>query len=422
MKSSICFLAILACLTSSSQDTLTMMQYNLLMFGNDFSACNQTNNSYITKTENLQLILNYVKPDILLVNEINQSFIYHDYILTYALNINGINSWQRANPPNLSASEITNQLFYNSDKLSLTSNEAIETNVRDIDIFRLKYFPDSQPEHVDINCIVAHLKAGNEDSDEVERTIETNLLMDFLHSEGAEGNYTFSGDLNVYTAAEQAFQNLLFHSDSEIRFYDPINAVGSWTNNNYYSSVHTQSTHTSGDCFSLGGLDDRFDFILVSDEIMNGNQNMKYVPGSYKTLGQDGNHFNNSLISNPQNSTISEDVLNALYNLSDHLPVVAKFAIGENLGFESLKTPEYSVSFQNPVRDLLNLMIKTKNPHEFIIRIINPAGQLMLVKTLLMESSSESVCIPFTKYPIGMYFIQIGLPQNTFSTLKIIKN
>jgi hypothetical protein len=422
MKSLFCILALLVEMTTFSQDTITLMQYNLLMFGNNFSTCNQSNNSYITKTENLKTILNYVKPDILMVNEINQSVIYHNYILTEALNIGGTNSWQRANPPNLSNSEIINQIFYNSDKMNLITHEAIETNVRDIDIFRLKYYPECQPEYVDMNCIVAHLKAGNEDSDELERSNETNILMNFLHNEEASGNYTFSGDFNVYTAAEQAFQNLLFHSDTEIRFYDPIDAVGSWNNNSYYAPVHTQSTHTSGDCFSTGGMDDRFDFILVSDEILNGSQNMKYVPESYHALGQDGNHFNNYLTSNPQNLTVPEDVLNALYNMSDHLPVLAKFAIGENLGVENIKTPEYSVSFQNPVHDQLNLLIKTRNPQEFIIRIINPTGQLLMMNSYQIETSSKSVRIPFTSFPNGIYFIQISPPQFTFSTLKIIKN
>lgn len=83
--------------------------------------------------------------------------------------------------------------------------------------------------------------------------------------------------------------------------------IGSWNNNDFFASVHSQSTHTSGDCFSTGGSDDRFDFILTSDEIINGTDYMKLVPGSYKALGQDGQHFNDRLTGSPQNNSVPEE-------------------------------------------------------------------------------------------------------------------
>ena len=90
------------------------------------------------KTGYLKTIVNYVKPDILTVNEIGESYFYHDYILNNALNVNGIDYFQRAAPPNLSYSYIVNQIFYNSEKLTLDTNIAIECAYRDIDIFEMK--------------------------------------------------------------------------------------------------------------------------------------------------------------------------------------------------------------------------------------------------------------------------------------------
>ena len=89
-----------------AQDTLTVMHYNLLNFGNNTGYCNQSNNNYQDKTVYLKTIVAYVKPDILTVNEISNSTLYHDYILNNALNVDGINYYQKGNPPNFSSSNI----------------------------------------------------------------------------------------------------------------------------------------------------------------------------------------------------------------------------------------------------------------------------------------------------------------------------
>lgn len=422
MKFKFCVLFLLAGITAYSQDTLRIMQYNLLMFGNNFSSCNQSNNSYVTKTSYLKTIVNYVRPDILLVNEINESTLYHDYILTHALNVDGINYWERGNPPNYSNSDIVNEIYFNSNKLSMTSNVAVETNVRDIDIFKMKFFTTGQPGQVDLNCVVAHLKAGNETSDENERANETNKLMNYLHNASASGNYTMSGDFNLYTASEQAFQNLLFYSDENIRFYDPISKVGAWNNNSYYADCHTQSTHTSGDCFSTGGLDDRFDFILVSDEIMNASTNMKYITGSYRAVGQDGEHFNSSINSSPQNNSVPTDVLNALYNMSDHLPVVLEMLVGEDLGTESFVSENLSLSFQNPVQNQLELHISFKEPMPLYADIINLQGKILFSASYNLIEPGSIIIIPMDKLVSGIYLLKIYNDNNFIIKRKIVKH
>jgi hypothetical protein len=423
MKRLLGSLILLFSLTLQSQDTLTLMHYNLLNYGNNYGGCTESNNSYVDKTGYLKTILNYVKPDILTVNEINESFLYHDYLLNNALNINGIDYYQRGNPPNYSSSYIINQIFYNTEKLTMISNLAIETNYRDIDIFRLKVEPTGLQNEFYLNCVIAHLKAGNETSDENERANETSKLMNYLDNANASGNYTLSGDFNVYTASEQAFQTLLFYSNTDIRFYDPINKIGEWNNNEYFATVHTQSTHySSNNCFSSGGLDDRFDFFLASDEIINGTEYMKYIPGTYKALGQDGEHFNNSLTASPQNNSVPAEVLYSLYNMSDHLPVVMKIIVGDNLGLQKIREQNFSLSMQNPVHNTLYLTVTALKPLDLAIQISNPQGQLLFSNSYPIEESTNSIQIPFTKFPEGVYLVQVGEDQNPFSVWKIIKN
>ncbi|MCR4847690.1 MAG: hypothetical protein K5920_02415, partial [Bacteroidales bacterium] len=67
------FLLILAFpLLSKAQETITVMQYNLLQYGNyqsGFAECFETNNNTQHKDECIRTILDYVKPDIFTVCE-----------------------------------------------------------------------------------------------------------------------------------------------------------------------------------------------------------------------------------------------------------------------------------------------------------------------------------------------------------------
>ena len=51
-------------LSLTSQDTLTVMQYNLLYYGINTSWCTNSNNNINDKDEYLKKIINHVKPDI----------------------------------------------------------------------------------------------------------------------------------------------------------------------------------------------------------------------------------------------------------------------------------------------------------------------------------------------------------------------
>ena len=59
-------------LSANAQDTITVMQYNLLEYGNynsGFADCYETNNNTQRKDECIRTIMDYVEPDILTVCE-----------------------------------------------------------------------------------------------------------------------------------------------------------------------------------------------------------------------------------------------------------------------------------------------------------------------------------------------------------------
>ena len=70
----------------------------------------------------------------------------------------------------------------------------------------------------------------------------------------------------------------------------------------------------------MGGMDDRFDWLLVSAQFLDESSILKYIENSYVTYGNDGNHFNDA-INSGSNSAVSNDIADALHDASDHLPV-----------------------------------------------------------------------------------------------------
>jgi len=114
------------------------------------------------------------------------------------------------------------------------------------------------------------LKAGDTPSDETTREQEAARLRIYTDQLSAGSNFIVVGDFNLYRATEPAYIRLLDQTNPGY-FLDPVNRPGYWNNNASFADVHTQSTRvaTLPDGGSNGGLDDRFDFILVSQAIMN---------------------------------------------------------------------------------------------------------------------------------------------------------
>jgi hypothetical protein len=138
----------------------------------------------------------------------------------------------------------------------------------------------------------------------------------------------FCGDYNVYTGSEACFQYALSSVGSNIgRMKDPINQVGPWHDNPAYIPIFTQSPRTASfGGGSTGGMDDRFDFILESYNLDDG-QGLDLLESTYKAYGNDGQHWNVAINAPPTNSAIGQLLADSLMNASDHLPVVADLSV-----------------------------------------------------------------------------------------------
>lgn len=193
-----------------------------------------------------------------------------------------------------------------------------------------------------ITAIGAHLMA----SDPTGRAAQTTQMRGLGDLLPAGTPIVYAGDFNVDASSEQSYQNLISGTTNG-RAFDPINLPGTWTNTGAVARWHTQSTRlvSESDGGATGGVDDRFDFQLVSGTVMDA-EGLSYlgptVPGttsthSYRTFGNNGTTFNKA-INDVGNTAQPAAVLNALYAASDHLPVVVDYQIPGTLA-ASVTTP-----------------------------------------------------------------------------------
>jgi len=408
-----------------SQDTITVMHYNLLYYGINTDFCTSTNNEITLKEQNFKKIIKYVNPTVITVNEMDASTTTANRFLTNVLNTDGISYYQRAGFFNASGSYTINMLYFDSRKVAYVSHNTLSSYLSDIDLYKLYHkSPNLSVTHdtAFFYCAVAHLKAGSTQSDLDARKSQTQYAMATLNSLGIVSNLMFMGDLNTKTSDEDCFQNLITHSNSNIRFYDPVNKLGDWYNNSTYKLYHTQSTNVnSNDCLAGGGLDDRFDFILINSAIQNNTLKVKYINNSYKALGQDGNRFNGSITS-PTNSSVPSTVSNALLTASDHLPVILKLLVDqqpaetENLAASSDYFINYTFS-----NNIITLNVSAPQNDMLQFNVFNITGQQLYASARAIENGANTITLNDMPIGKGLNFIQISNKEKTFNTtIKVV--
>lgn len=395
--------------------TIRVMQYNLLTYGDQANPTNY-------KDSRLKTIIAHVQPDIFGANEIDNSPAMSNNILNNVLG----SDWEKAAYSNTTNDFQTNMLFWKSDKFMLKSQVVITSIVRDVIAYRLYYKDNtsSTTDSVFVTIIVGHLKAGEAPEDATERVKETAAVVNYLNSLGSEANYLFMGDFNLYSSTEQAYQNMVSSTNKYSHFNDPINRPGQWHSNQSFAGIHTQSTRTTNlsDNGVSGGLDDRFDFILLSDPVLNSKLGMRYVTNSYKTIGQDGSHYNKSVNAAPANTSAPANVIQALYEFSDHLPVTADFVFDPSTvnvaDVDNILANGINVI--NPVSNSLTLFFSAALcGKDLRIDMYNSAGAKVVQHEYVVDNSRTEIDLP--SLPQGVYVLYIRDAQGGQSARRLVK-
>ncbi|RPH95533.1 hypothetical protein EHM69_04130 [candidate division KSB1 bacterium] len=293
-------------------DTLKIVTFNIL---------NYPPSDTTAKNPLYRQILGAIDPDILVVQEMTSSSgvtQFANYIL------NAVHPGGYSYAPFNNGYDTDNAMFYRTSKVSFIGPQTVlSTALRDINGYRLRP-AGVTADSLDIQIYSAHLKASS--GYEEDREAEAQILRNHLNSLADGGFFIAAGDFNLYNSATEGAWTQLTGSmaDNSGRLYDPLNSPGNWHDNASFAAIHTQSTRTTalGDGGSTGGMDDRFDFMLLSYNFPNA-AGWDYISGSYTEYGNDGNHFDQS-INDGTNGAVPQEIADALHAASDHLPVFLK--------------------------------------------------------------------------------------------------
>ena len=364
----------------------------------------------------LRTLIEYVKPDIFTVNEMSYLDSYQIRVLNNVFGEMGYAHFEMAEAPNLAGASIVNQLYYNSDDLVLKSQEVAQEHIRDINVYNLypKTAGLANGDTTFLYCIVAHLKSSDGSQNEAERLIMVDNTLNYLEENGSIGNYLFMGDFNFYESSESGFQRMITNNDPVFKFYDPVNASGDWHNNGAFREVFTQSTRTESNCGANGGMDDRFDFIMINEVLNNQAANMHYLEDSYWALGQDGQRLNGS-ISDPPNTSLPAYMIDVLLGMSDHLPVIMDLVIDEVQAIDEANfTSAMDVTYSNPVSNVLNLRVDTDTFGMAELMIVSLSGSIVHHERIMLNRKT-SMSISLDSIPSGMYFLRIQQEKATYT-------
>lgn len=398
-----------------SQETINAMFYNVFKFPTSLPQ----NRQFI-----LRDILDEYQPDLFMICEL-VSENGADLILNTSLQ-NQVDTFARANfvaDTSNTSDPLQTMVFYNTRKLTLISQKTLPTVYRDINRYSFQLNVTSQ-NPIYLEVFVAHLKSSTGTANQQTRlqmvqevTNELKLLTN------PDTFVLFAGDFNFYRATEPGYQEIL-NPNNAIVLVDPANAPGSWQNNAALSHLHTQSTRVSNSGFgggtnsgASGGLDDRFDFIMMSENFKT-SPRFSYVTNSYKAYGNNGDCLDKDVKDPSCTGIFSQTLRNNLYDMSDHLPVVMQFNLNESLRSKSFETKptiwfqSSNVTSSSIVLGVNQSQLKSSNDR---LKIYNVTGHLVGEVPI---NNQTSISIDTNHLSNGMYFIKL---LGTTEVLKFIK-
>ena len=416
MKTRFLFLLLLLGTKLYSQDTLKMMAYNLYRF----PVMPPANRETILKD-----ILDTYHPDLFMVCElVNEDGA--NRILYTSLNNNGATQLYMQAPfvPTQSdtADPLQQTVFYNSQKLLLINQQTYPTTVRDINHYTfLLNTDDALTDSIFIDAFVTHLKSSEGPANRELRLEMVDTFLNHLASVPHNHYVLFAGDFNFYSAYNETAYQAIVNPNNPIVMEDPIHAPGKWSDNDSFKTIHTQATRLSSAGFGTGGasggLDDRFDYIMMSENLAQAGK-LQYINGSYKAYGNNGNCFNNRVDAYDCDGEYSLALRQNLYNMSDHLPVVMQLKTSQHfVGISNINTPaSIQLLNGNIISDRLEININEQSVSIGEFRLYNNLGQTIQVNISQQGSRISFDCS--TLHP-GIYYLKYrGKQQEVFKVIK----
>ncbi|MEM7454433.1 MAG: endonuclease/exonuclease/phosphatase family protein [Planctomycetota bacterium] len=235
---------------------------------------------------------------------------------------------------------------YNADKLVLLDSTSID-NMGFTHRPCVATFQPVGGGDADIFTVISiHLKAGSNTSDFNQREFEADQLASVVSGLPTGRPVIFAGDLNLKGSDEDAWLGLTTAGVTET-VNTPIGLrSANWNNNIAFHPFHTQDATGAN-----GGMDDRFDLLLISPECYD-DHGFEYVKESLAVFGNNGTHSLDGSVAT--GNAVSSSVENSLIGISDHLPVIADFDWGvfrtsADEPFSSFSSDSFTIRQSGPV-------------------------------------------------------------------------
>ncbi len=304
----------LSLLLPSTALALRVVTYNVLNFPGSTGT---------SRLDDFRVILEDLDPDVLVVQEM-LSAAGMNQILDSALNY--YSPGEYAAGPFVDGYDTDNALYYKIATVDYISHQEITTALRNISEYVVRPVGYTSSD-ANVRVYSLHLKAGSTSEDQTKRLAECTILREHMNAYPSGGSFMVAGDYNIRASTETSYQKLIgSEADNDGRVMDPISRPGTWHDSYSFADIHTQSPRTTSfGGGATGGMDDRFDILLISYALYDG-EGMDYIPGTYTAYGNDGMHLNTA-INSGTNYAVGTTLADALHEASDHLPVYADFQL-----------------------------------------------------------------------------------------------
>lgn len=332
--------------TVDKTDTLQVMAYNVLTYGDGCQGNTTQLDGY------LKTIIQYVQPDLLSCEKMEEFYPVPgsfgnlaDEITNNVLNAAFPGRYAYATPTNAAGAGDMSVLFYNRQKLTYVSTHTLEVNITDFNLYKLYYNDPNLAITGDttfLYVVVNHTQSG---SSSASRDQQLTQEMQTLRSKFRYfPNLVNMGDFNTRSSLEAGYQSIIAAADTGTMMSDPPFSVdkavqypANWdVSPNLYSPYLTTSTRLSASvpnsCGTSGGAKSWYDHIFISPWLVKGSDYIQYLPGSYRTIGNDGNRLgvDENSTTPVANASAPSPVVEALFQFSNKYPVAIRLVVKAN--------------------------------------------------------------------------------------------
>ena len=435
---------------TAQTDTLRVMGYNVLYYGNGCQGPNYLYHGY------LKTIIGFANADLVSLEKmasVPQSADdkyatapagFADSIISYAFN--AAYPGRYAYCPFTNGAKSNNQatLFYDQRKLGFLGIVSSYVNITDFNTYKL-YYKDADlattHDTTFLYLTLNHDKSGDDNVSVRGGQIEEEMKHISEHFKRLP-NMINIGDFNLRNSKEPCYQTLVSPDDTGFRFYDPpfypdhhLKYPADWDHDVSFAAYFTTSTRESdvvpNNCGSGGGGKNWYDHIFLSSWIVNNTNCIRYIPNSYCTVGNDGKRFKISIngTNGGANTSAPQEVIDALYHMSNKYPVMVSLEVTRARGRNRQPDPEIKgapvfvreeVTVDNPVGDELVMHFPaTLKGQEITAECFDKEGRSQMKEKINVKR--EVISLRCKLVP-GRYTIKFYTKHNIVSETEVNKS